>query len=122
MSATAVPVEVEMRVGAAFWVNRTSWPDLRAACLAAEDAGWESLWIDDHLLVDEGDSRDGRFAGPATLAALAVLTHRMRLGLLGASNTFRNPGSHGRDRRHARPPFERTRGGWPGRWLVRAGA
>ena len=49
-----------MRFGAAFWVNRSSWPDLRAACLAVEAAGWDSLWIDDHLLVDEGDPRDPR--------------------------------------------------------------
>ena len=81
-----------MRFGAAFWVNRTGWPDLRAACLAAEAAGWDSLWIDDHLLVDEGDPGDGRFEGPTTLAALATLTDRVRLGLLVGSNTFRNPG------------------------------
>lgn len=81
-----------MRFGAAFWVNRTSWPDLRSAARAIEEAGWDSLWIDDHLLADEGDPRDGRFEGPVTLAALAVLTQRVRLGLLVGSNTFRNPG------------------------------
>jgi probable F420-dependent oxidoreductase, Rv1855c family len=81
-----------MRFGAAFWVNRTSWPDLLAACQAVEDAGWDSLWIDDHLLADEGDSRDGRLEGWTTLAALAVLTRDIRLGLLVGANTFRNPG------------------------------
>ena len=81
-----------MRFGAAFWVNRTSWPDLRAACLAAEAAGWDSLWIDDHLLADEGDPTDPKLEGWATLSALAVLTERCRLGLLVAANTFRNPG------------------------------
>lgn len=81
-----------MRFGAAFWVNRTSWPDLLAACRAAEDAGWDSLWIDDHLLVDEGDWTDAKLEGWAILAALAVLTDRVRLGLLVAANTFRDPG------------------------------
>jgi alkanesulfonate monooxygenase SsuD/methylene tetrahydromethanopterin reductase-like flavin-dependent oxidoreductase (luciferase family) len=81
-----------MRFGAAFWVNRTSWPDLRSAARAIEEARWDSLWIDDHLLADEGDPRDGRFEGPVTLAALAVLTQRVRLGLLVGANTFRNPG------------------------------
>ncbi len=81
-----------MRFGAAFWVNRTSWPDLLAASRAVEAAGWDSLWIDDHLLADEGDPRDGRLEGPTTLAALAVLIPRVRLGLLVGSNTFRNPG------------------------------
>jgi len=81
-----------MRFGAAFWVNRTSWPDLLAACRAVEEAGWDSIWIDDHLLADEGDPRDGKLEGWTTLAALAVLTTHVRLGLLVGANTFRNPG------------------------------
>ena len=81
-----------MRFGAAVWVNRTSWPELREACLTAERAGWDSIWIDDHLLTDEGDPADPKLEGWATLSALAVLTDRVRLGLLVAANTFRNPG------------------------------
>jgi len=81
-----------MRFGAAFWINRTSWADLHDACLAAEAAGWDSLWIDDHLLADEGDASDPKLEGWATLSALAVLTSQPRLGLLVAANTFRNPG------------------------------
>ncbi len=81
-----------MRFGAAFWINRTSWPDLRDACFAVERAGWDTLWIDDHLLADEGDWTDAKLEGWATLAALAALTHRVRLGLLVGANTFRSPG------------------------------
>jgi len=81
-----------MKYGAAFWTNRTGWADLRDACLAAESAGWDSIWIDDHLLADEGDATDSKLEGWATLAALATLTSRARLGLLVGANTFRNPG------------------------------
>jgi len=81
-----------MRFGAAFWVNRTDWPGLRDACMAAERMGWDSVWIDDHLLADEGDPADPKLEGWATLSALAVITERVRLGLLVAANTFRNPG------------------------------
>lgn len=81
-----------MRFGAAIWVNRTSWPELLTACRLAEASGWDSVWIDDHLLADEGDPTDPKLEGWATLSALAVLTERVRLGLLVAANTFRNPG------------------------------
>lgn len=81
-----------MRFGAAFWVNRCTWADLRAAVSTAERVGWDSVWIDDHLLADEGDPDDPKFEGWATLAALATLTEHVRLGLLVSANTFRTPG------------------------------
>lgn len=73
-------------------MQRTGWPDLRDACLAAEAAGFDSIWLDDHLLADEGDWHDPKLEGWAALAALAPLTTRARLGHLVAANTFRNPG------------------------------
>jgi alkanesulfonate monooxygenase SsuD/methylene tetrahydromethanopterin reductase-like flavin-dependent oxidoreductase (luciferase family) len=44
-----------MRFGAAFWVQRTGWPELCDGVLRAEAAGFDDVWIDDHLLCDEGD-------------------------------------------------------------------
>jgi F420-dependent oxidoreductase-like protein len=81
-----------VRIGAAFWVQRTDWPSLREAIEAAEAAGADDLWIDDHLLSDEGDADDAKLEGWSTLAAVAAVTSRARLGLLVAANTFRNPG------------------------------
>ena len=46
--------EAGVRQRGCYWIQRTGWPDLRDARLAAERAGWDSIWLDDHLLSDEG--------------------------------------------------------------------
>jgi alkanesulfonate monooxygenase SsuD/methylene tetrahydromethanopterin reductase-like flavin-dependent oxidoreductase (luciferase family) len=81
-----------MRFGAGFWVQRTRWPELREAVLHAEASGFDDLWIDDHLLADEGDWRADKFEGWTTLAAIAAITTRPELGHLVSANTLRNPG------------------------------
>jgi alkanesulfonate monooxygenase SsuD/methylene tetrahydromethanopterin reductase-like flavin-dependent oxidoreductase (luciferase family) len=81
-----------MRFGAAFWVQRTDWPSLRAAVLEAEAAGFDSIWIDDHLLCDEGDWSSDKLEGWGVASAVAALTVRATIGHLVVANTFRNPG------------------------------
>jgi alkanesulfonate monooxygenase SsuD/methylene tetrahydromethanopterin reductase-like flavin-dependent oxidoreductase (luciferase family) len=69
------------------------WPELRQLAVAAEEAGFESVWVGDHLLY-RGDGRPER--GPwdcwTTLAGLAVATERVRIGPLVACTAFREPG------------------------------
>jgi F420-dependent oxidoreductase-like protein len=60
--------------------------------LQAEAAGFDDLWVDDHLLSDEGDWHDAKLEGWTTLAAIAAVTTRAGLGLMVAANTLRNPG------------------------------
>ncbi len=69
------------------------WPELRAIARAAEECGFDSVWLGDHMLY-RGDGRPER--GPwdvwTTLAALAASTERVTLGPLVASTAFHPPG------------------------------
>jgi F420-dependent oxidoreductase-like protein len=81
-----------MRFGLQLWSQSTSWPDFRDAALAAERAGWDSVWTWDHLLAIFGPWEQPILEGWSTMAGLAPLTTRVRLGLMVGANTFREPG------------------------------
>lgn len=81
-----------MKFGAQLWSQQTSWPDWRDAALAAEEAGWDSIWTWDHLLAIFGPWEQPIFEGWSLLSAIGALTSRVRLGLMVGANTFRNPG------------------------------
>jgi probable F420-dependent oxidoreductase len=69
------------------------WGEYAAMARAAEAAGFDSIWLGDHLLY-RGDGHPER--GPwdcwAMLAALAAVTERVRLGPLVACTAFHEPG------------------------------
>jgi alkanesulfonate monooxygenase SsuD/methylene tetrahydromethanopterin reductase-like flavin-dependent oxidoreductase (luciferase family) len=75
--------EVEREVG---------WSDIREVALAAEDTGFDSIWVGDHLLYRD---LDGKTRGPweawSLLAALAEATKRVELGPLVAATSFHAP-------------------------------
>jgi alkanesulfonate monooxygenase SsuD/methylene tetrahydromethanopterin reductase-like flavin-dependent oxidoreductase (luciferase family) len=81
-----------MRFGLQLWSQQTDWPAFRDAAVAADDAGWDSVWTWDHLLAIFGPWEQPIFEGWAVLAALGPLTRRVRLGLMVGANTIRNPG------------------------------
>ncbi|HET7703005.1 MAG TPA: LLM class flavin-dependent oxidoreductase [Candidatus Limnocylindrales bacterium] len=81
-----------MRFGAQLWSQSTDWPQFRDTALAAEAAGWDSVWTWDHLLAIFGPWEQPILEGWSVLSALAPLTSRIRLGLMVGANTFRNPG------------------------------
>jgi F420-dependent oxidoreductase-like protein len=81
-----------VKFGAQLWPSATTWPDFRDAALAAEAAGWDSVWTWDHLLAIFGPWEQPIFEGWTSLAGIAPVTKRIRLGLMVGANTFRNPG------------------------------
>ena len=81
-----------MKFGAQLWSQQGSWPEWRDAGLAAEAAGWDSIWTWDHLLAIFGPWEQPIFEGWSVLSALGPLTKRVRLGLMVGANTFRKPG------------------------------
>ena len=73
--------------------RHVAWPEYVAMARAAEEVGFDSIWIGDHLLY-RGDGRPER--GPweawTMLAALAAVTERVELGPLVACAGFHPPG------------------------------
>jgi alkanesulfonate monooxygenase SsuD/methylene tetrahydromethanopterin reductase-like flavin-dependent oxidoreductase (luciferase family) len=68
------------------------WPEVAAMARAAERAGFDSIWLGDHLLYD---LPDGTVRGPwevwTALAGLAAVTERVELGPLVACTSFHAP-------------------------------
>jgi len=67
--------------------------ELAAMARAAEDCGFDSIWVGDHLLYrGAGRSERGPWDCWATLAWLAAVTERVTLGPLVACTAFHPPG------------------------------
>jgi alkanesulfonate monooxygenase SsuD/methylene tetrahydromethanopterin reductase-like flavin-dependent oxidoreductase (luciferase family) len=83
------------------------WPNLAATARIAEDAGFDSIWVPDHLLIDgsyaapdgvsmlaaetEADPASGVWESWSMLAGLAAVTSRIRFGTLVTCTGFRSP-------------------------------
>jgi alkanesulfonate monooxygenase SsuD/methylene tetrahydromethanopterin reductase-like flavin-dependent oxidoreductase (luciferase family) len=68
------------------------WAELADMARAAEGAGFDSVWVGDHLLYrDGGEQPTGPWEAWSTLAGLAAITTRVELGPLVAATSFHNP-------------------------------
>jgi F420-dependent oxidoreductase-like protein len=81
-----------VKFGAQLWSQAMPWPAFRDAAIAAESAGWDSVWTWDHLLAIFGPWEQPTFEGWMSLSAVAAVTSRVQLGLMVGANTFRHPG------------------------------
>jgi alkanesulfonate monooxygenase SsuD/methylene tetrahydromethanopterin reductase-like flavin-dependent oxidoreductase (luciferase family) len=80
-----------MRFGLDVAQQRMPWDEIVSRVRFAEDLGFESAWGFDHFQPMYGDGPGETFEGMTTLAALAGLTSRIRLGLLVTGVTYRHP-------------------------------
>lgn len=68
------------------------WPEYLDLARRAESAGFDSVWVGDHLVYDLPDgSTRGPYEAWTTLAAVAAATERVEIGPLVASTGFHAP-------------------------------
>ncbi|HEX9074505.1 MAG TPA: LLM class flavin-dependent oxidoreductase [Anaerolineae bacterium] len=67
------------------------YTEIRGMALQAEELGFDSIWLSDHLLYRLGGASFGTWECWTCLAALAQATYRIALGTLVTSMGFRNP-------------------------------
>jgi alkanesulfonate monooxygenase SsuD/methylene tetrahydromethanopterin reductase-like flavin-dependent oxidoreductase (luciferase family) len=80
------------KLGLSIYPQETSWQAMMEVVRRADELGYDSLWIWDHLTGIGREGRQSVFEAWTTIAAWAATTSHAMLGLLVCANTIRNPG------------------------------
>jgi F420-dependent oxidoreductase-like protein len=73
------------------WDPRTAWSRTVDVARQAERLGFESIWLFDHFTTVPRPTDEITFESFTSLAALAAVTERVRLGHIVICTAFRNP-------------------------------
>ncbi len=74
------------------WDAATAWQRTIELTQSAEELGFESMWVFDHFHTVPDPTDEITFESFSTLAAMAMVTSRVRLGHMVVCTSFRNPG------------------------------
>lgn len=74
------------------WQPGDAWARSIELVEQAEDLGFESLWVFDHFHTVPDPTDEITFESFTMLAAIAMATHRVRIGHMVVCTGFRNPG------------------------------
>ncbi len=90
---TRMKLGITVGIGEGSLQGRTpTFRDIQAMAQAAEQAGFDSLWVADHLIYRfPGQEEKGTWEAFTMLSALAAVTTRVTLGPLVACTSFRSP-------------------------------
>ena len=73
------------------WEPRRAWERTVAVARQAERLGFESIWVFDHFTTEPEPTDELTFESFSTLAALAAIPERVRIGQVVICTGFRNP-------------------------------
>jgi F420-dependent oxidoreductase-like protein len=82
---------VKLKFGIRIVLYQQSFEPIKNYVLAAEKLGFDTIWVNDHLLPIVGSLQKPMLECWTVLSALASVTTRIRLGSLVLNNTFRYP-------------------------------